>query len=94
MLRKIRSCFKTLNTTIDALLEKMPDMKIILGRDFNVTVNDDVDRWPSRHKENSFMIDFMNERDLIDIWRVSNPHTKEFTWKNKCGSLQLRIEMW
>lgn len=93
MLRK-KVVFKTLNMTIDALLEKFPDMKIILGGDFNITVNDDVDRWASSHKENSLMIDFMNERGLIDMWRVSNPNTKEFTWKNKSGSLQLRIDMW
>lgn len=40
------------------------------------------------------MIDFMNERGLIDIWRVSNPNTKEFTWKKKYGSLQSRTDMW
>lgn len=62
-----------------------PHVHYNLVGDLNVTVNDDIDRWPSRHKENSRMIDFMNERDLIDIWRVSN--TKEFTW-------QLRIDMW
>ena len=89
-----KELFENLNTDIDALLERFSDLKIILGGDFNITVNDEVDRWPSRHKENSFIIDFMNERGLIDIWRVCNPNIKEFTWGNKTGSLQSRIDFW
>ena len=65
--KKNMELFETLNSIIDALLEKFSDRKIILGGDFNVTVNDDVDRWPSRHKENPLMIDFMNERGVIDV---------------------------
>uniref|UniRef100_A0A3B5LM02 Zinc finger protein 346 n=1 Tax=Xiphophorus couchianus TaxID=32473 RepID=A0A3B5LM02_9TELE len=36
----------------------------------------------------------MNERSLIDIWRVNNSNTVHFTWKNKAGSQQSRINLW
>lgn len=44
-------------------------MKIILGGDFNSTVNDQIDQWPRRNNNgNSIMVEFMNERNLMDIW--------------------------
>ena len=89
-----KTLLETLNNIIDALLRKFSDMKVILGGDFNLTINDDVDRWPRRHKKNSVMFDFMNGLNLIDIWRINNPKTKEFTWKNNSGSLQSRIDFW
>lgn len=34
------------------------------------------------------------ERGLVDIWRINNPSSREFTWKNKAGMLQSRIDFW
>ena len=31
---------------------------------------------------------------MVDIWRFKNPTAKEFTWKNKHGTLQSRIDYW
>lgn len=54
-----------------------------------------LDRWPKKSDANtSYLLDFINERDLIDIWRYKNPTVKEFTWKNRSGSLQLHIDYW
>lgn len=36
----------------------------------------------------------MNERGLIDMWRVNNPNTTTFTWKNKSGLQHSRIYFW
>lgn len=86
--------FEMLTSNIDALSERFSGMKIILGGDFNATINDSFDRWPNRNKENSTLIDFMNETGLTDVWRINNPNSKEFTWKNNSGSLQSRIDFW
>lgn len=39
-----KELFETLNSNIVALSGKFPDIKIILGGDFNITMNDGVDR--------------------------------------------------
>lgn len=83
------------NTKIDNLISKYKDLKIIFGGDWNCSLNDNLDRWPNRSNDyNTYMLDFMNERDLVDIWRYKNPAVKEFTWKNKQGTLQSRIDYW
>ena len=77
----------SINTKIDSLISKYADLKIIFGGDYNCALKD-IDRWPIKSNENNaYLLDFINERDLIDIWRYKNPGVKEFTWKNKSGSL-------
>lgn len=83
-----------LNTKIEFLVSTFPDLRIVLGGDFNCSLNDALDRWPIKNNDNLYMLDFINERDLIDIWRHRYPAIKEYTWKNRSGSLQSRIDFW
>ena len=32
--------------------------------------------------------------DLVDIWRVRNPETKRFTWRQKTLIIQRRLDFW
>lgn len=78
------------NTKIDNLISNYTDLK-----NWNCSLNDNLDRWPNRSNDsNAYMMDFMNERDVVDIWRYKNPTVKEFTWKNKQGTLQSHIDYW
>lgn len=83
------------NEKIESLISKFANLKILLGGDWNYSLNNMMDRWPSKSQEsNNYMLDFMNERNLIDIWRLKNPTIKEFSWKNRSGSSQSRIDYW
>ena len=32
--------------------------------------------------------------DLVDIWRIGNPNTKKFTWRQKTPFVQRRLNFW
>ena len=32
--------------------------------------------------------------DLVDIWRIRNPNTKKFTWRQKTPFVQRRLNFW
>ncbi|EDO37652.1 predicted protein [Nematostella vectensis] len=36
----------------------------------------------------------MQENDLIDIWRVRNPDSKRYTWRQKKQLVQRRLDFW
>lgn len=51
-------------------MAKYPVAKVILGGDFNMVMDNQLDRWPSKLTPNSKkLIDFTKRLDLIDIWR-------------------------
>lgn len=54
-----------------------------------------IDKWPPGRSNinNSNLRNFMDKFNLIDIWRAKFPH-KSFTWSNKTGSSQSRIDFW
>ena len=35
-----------------------------------------------------------NDFDLVDIWRLRNPETKRFTWRQKNPFIQRRLDYW
>lgn len=41
-----------------------------------------------------FLEDIMMENDLVDIWRIRNPDSKKFTWKQKSPIIQRRLDYW
>ena len=62
------------------------EYKIVVGGDFNVAIDPDLDcSGGNQTKKDSVKnvqdpcIDF----DLLDIWRIRNPETKRFTWRQK-----------
>ncbi len=36
----------------------------------------------------------MNRFNLSDIWREKNPYNRSYTWSNKTGSNQSRLDFW
>ena len=69
----------------------------IIGGDFNFVINPTLDsmnyaRQYNINAKNAF-INFANEKELIDIWRVKNPTKLEYTWSRinplKCGRLDM-----
>ena len=56
---------------------------MIIGGDFNLTLDEKLDR--SRHtsyhpESTGYILQQIEELDLIDVWRHRNPDTKKFTW--------------
>jgi len=67
-------------------------LQFFLG-DFNVTIDDKIDRLPSRKKRHTDLDDLINHK-WIDTYRelnYNNDH-KAFTWSSKDGQIKTRID--
>ncbi len=66
------------------LLTKYPNSFLIFGGDFNVALDNILDRWPpkSPDKSNLYLKTFMERFSLVDSWRETHPSQKRFTWCN------------
>ena len=38
--------------------------------------------------------DFMNDFDVVDIWRVRNPHARQYTRRQNNPLIQSRLDFW
>jgi len=38
--------------------------------------------------------DVMMNYDLVDIWRIRNPNSKKFSWRQKSPIIQRRLDYW
>ena len=87
-------------SALDTLIEKFLDSaekKIILGGDFNVTLDPDWDCSggnPTKKDSVKHVQDVCLNFDLVDIWRVRNPECKRFTWRQKNPFIQRRLDYW
>ena len=87
----------------EELEKKMDDFiadenhRIIIGGDFNVVNNPNLDCSGGTPKEKE-SIKFLNSiclnYDLIDIWRTRNPDRRLFSWKQKNPLVQRRLDFW
>lgn len=76
-------------------INKYPSASIILGGDFNMVLNSDLDRFPSRTSCVSPIMDaFITRFTVVDIWRVTYPQQRLYTWSSKDHSKQSRIDYW
>jgi len=77
-------------------LSKFPSAYIIFGGDFNITLNNQIDRWPPGKNSSTSrqLLLLMDRYDLIDIWREKFPDDSGFTWSNKNLSNSSRIDYW
>lgn len=77
-------------------LSKFPNAHLLIGGDFNITLDNAVDRWPPGSQSNSrAALKSLRQRfDLIDIWREHFPVDILFTWSNASKSRQSRIDFW
>lgn len=77
-------------------LSKFPNAHILFGGDFNIALDNMIDRWPPVSQSNtSAVLKMLMQRfDLIDIWRENFPTDTIFTWSNKSKSRQSQIDFW
>lgn len=87
--------FNSIETHLEYFKSKYPNVFILLGGDFNQTLNNNLDRSPPRQSDSSSCLCGLISRfGLIDIWREKHPHALQFTWSNNSGSLRSRIDFW
>ncbi len=75
------------------------DINTIIGGDFNTCLNT-IDKSGGRSEPVSpyamLIKNFMEENDYVDVWRLMNPNTKRFTWResSRYGIIQSRLDYW
>ena len=80
-----------------AEVEADADHRIIIGSDFNVILDPDLDGSGGKPKlkESCKKIENLcSSFDLIDIWRIRNPGTKRFSWRQKNPTIQRHLDYW
>ena len=73
------------------------ELRIIIGGDFNVTLDSDLDcsgGRPFRKDSVKHIQDLCLDFDLVDIWRIRNPDSKLFTWRQRNPFIQRRLDYW
>ncbi len=88
--------FDTLEIRLTHCLSKFPNSLILIGGDFNITLDNSFDRWPPRapSSSNLRLKAFMQKFGIKDIWREKFPDLKSFTWNNKACTSMSRIDYW
>lgn len=78
-------------------IEEFENTNIIWGGDFNLVMNPAVDRMGSDYNHTrAFKVleTYLQEADMLDVWRVKNPDLKMFTWhRDKTMASASRIDM-
>ena len=86
--------------TLFNIISSNQDHNIIVGGDFNICLNPELDKsgGDQEKKSQSAMLieNHCTEYNLTDIWRTLNPELKRFTWRGntKCGIVQSRLDYW
>ena len=76
---------------------KLADSSFVIGGDFNVILDQDLDGNGGIKKTKELikiLEDICLEQDLIDIWCVRNPTEKSSTWRQKSPIIQRRLDYW
>ena len=90
------SFFDKLQQKLDNLVTGQ-NQRIIIGGDFNVVRDLDLDSSGGSPKEKEsakILENICLNYDLIDIWRIRNPDSKLFTWRQKKPLVQRRLDFW
>ena len=76
-------------------------LPIVIGGDFkffNTLLNRDLDRMggnPHMHRDISDLIkELQSNLDLVDIWRLRNPLTRRYSWRQLHPLIQSRLDIW
>ena len=81
---------ENLNSTIDDVI-KDNEPKLVVGGDFNVTLESDLDCSggnPAQQASVKSIQDLCLDFDLVDIWRIRNPTTRRFMWRQRNSFIQ------
>lgn len=69
---------------------------IILGGDFNCVINKCIDKFPFEQKyqisKSKAVCNMLDELGLVDIWRVKNPKTRDYTHFSRVHKSHSRID--
>ena len=86
-------------TKLFSMLADHEMQEIIIGGDFNLAMNPKIDRYDPKANNNEkakqVLKEFMNQLNLIDVWRFHNPEEIKFTWQKiiRNGYNASRIDM-
>ena len=68
-------------------IENLPNETRIIGGDFNLVLNLELDKKGSRYRTNFKSKEIVNnwceQKELVDIFRLQNPDSQKFTWYRK-----------
>ena len=83
----------------DKLWQYKPgDVNIVLTGDFNCVAEPDIDKYGGNHTSGTTGIEeltqFLNDHNLVDIWRVKHPNDRIYTWNSKDFSQRSRLDRW
>ena len=78
--------------------DNLDERLILCGGDINFLMNIGLDRSGGNPRQNEDVAravqNFINTFDLVDIWRVRNPHLRQYTWRQKNPLIQSRLDLW
>ena len=81
---------------IDKLITYEDADYVVMCNDFNLVLNPSKDSQNyvniNNPKSRSKVITMLNERDLVDIYRVHNPDMMQFTWRRRHPIKQARLD--
>ena len=78
--------FDNLNKDIEDCVVNAEEHRVILGGDLTVTFEPDLDcsgGKPFKKESVNHIQDLCLDFDLVDIWRIRNPKSKPFTWRQR-----------
>ena len=87
---------ENLNSTIDDVIRDN-EPQLVVGGDFIVTLESDLDCSggnPSQKASVKSIQDLCLDFDLVDIWRIRNPTTRRYTWRQRNPFIQRRLDFW
>lgn len=72
---------------VESVLSKFRDSKFVLGADFNIIQDPQLDKWNPKvnEKTSKAAVALENPKinfNLQDFWRICNPKLKRFTWRH------------
>ena len=78
-------------------IESFPTELKIIGGDFNLTLNEQIDRktrskYIKQSKASQLVYTFLEETNWIDVWRVLHPQERQFTWRRKHPLTMSRLD--
>ena len=83
-------------THVNQKIDEMNLTNIIWAGDWNLVVDPNLDYHNYRHNNNpraqEKIIEVMNERELVDIWREMNPEIMQYTWRRSRPLQQSRLD--
>ena len=91
------SFFQALSELIPVEELRESNYKFVIEGDFNVALQPSLDcsGGNTTLKESVKVLkDLLIQYDLVDIWRVRNPKSKKFTWRQRKPIIQRRLDYW